>query len=459
MATAVQQNIEIVSPVGTGASSKLYQQTKNPENKFNTDLHVSRYRDDKQVEDPSLDPDEFLRRQTEKVNTKREEFAKLYSEINWKQDHIHLFDDMDVSKFVIDAPIQRFMYQMQAILVDKPYNKFGKVAGSWDQYTLMFRNGFGAGRDERKPVTDQFQEFLEAVYSPLLWSFLFSVEGWAYLKRFYSQFKSCTIKVCEGTGFWGDNVFHMHIDGKIGLKQKNNQRQRRMNRLLWSIVKDAVSDEAISKELERQTGVSGVDFEDVDVKSSEAAARATVAATDADPYKYGTTCYPVWQPKKGFKNNHHFHKYMQKYYNEVGLLNSGLPRPHYEIPEDITYRAKSGEVLLHKSHGDDEGPQEIHSEPNPCPDRHLYVFDWTNVLHGVDENTKKQIPSEQVPCDRIIELMMPLSGKSSTDYTTRLRELRSIASGHIFDAAKSFTEGERIMADFLDLIDKELSRF
>ena len=35
---------------------------------------------------------------------------------------------------------------------------------------------------------------------------------------------------------YGRNVFHMHIDGKIGVLQERNHTQCRMNRLLFSIV-------------------------------------------------------------------------------------------------------------------------------------------------------------------------------------------------------------------------------
>ena len=59
--------------------------------------------------------------------------------------------------------------------------------------------------------------------------------------------RSCTIKVCERTPFYNEPVFHMHIDGKIGLLQRNNQLQKRMNRLLFSIVADVVSDEAVER--------------------------------------------------------------------------------------------------------------------------------------------------------------------------------------------------------------------
>ena len=43
--------------------------------------------------------------------------------------------------------------------------------------------------------------------------------------------------------------------------------------------------------------------------------------------------YPIWQPRFGFASNHEFHRYMHARYADRGLENSGLPRPHYEIPE------------------------------------------------------------------------------------------------------------------------------
>ena len=48
---------------------------------------------------------------------------------------------------------------------------------------------------------------------------------------------------------------------------------------------------------------------------------------------FGTTVYPIWQPRFGFASNHEFHRYMHARYADRGLENSGLPRPHYEIPE------------------------------------------------------------------------------------------------------------------------------
>jgi len=458
-----------------------YSQTANPNNKENTDLHASRYRtyidpEELKIRDDET-PEQFLTRQQKYVDNRREEFKEFYKTFDWRANkHMHLSEDMKTTKVVMDPLIQRFMFNFQTAVVDSPYNKFGKVAESWEDYTLMFRNGFNAGRDERKPITEEFQVYLEKVYCPVLWTLLYGLAGWKIVKRFYSQFKSCTIKVCAGTGFYGDNVFHMHIDGKIGYRQLNNHKQRTMNRLLFSVVRDAVSDEALEKE-------SGIDDSklDSDVYEDDSVIRRSVEKVQADQKQYGATCYPIWQPTKGFKSNHEFHKYMQKYYNEVGLLNSGLPRPHYELPEELMYRAKSGEVLIHKSHADKEGPQEVHSEPNPCPDRHFWAFDWTNVLHGLDPETGKQIKAEPVPVDYISETMQCLSDCRGKEYLNRMTEVKHVVH-RLLDGKSGLEsedsedlgvesceeslkdiipvgEGTLILNNLMTLVDKELGRF
>ena len=114
--------------------------------------------------------------------------------------------------------------------------------------------------------------------------------------------RSCTIKVCERTPFYNEPVFHMHIDGKVGVHKPNDHAQRQTSRMLFSIVTDALADAA----------------------QSDAAQSAR---------EFGTTVYPIWQPRFGFASNHEFHRYMHARYADRGLENSGLPRPHYEIPE------------------------------------------------------------------------------------------------------------------------------
>ena len=108
--------------------------------------------------------------------------------------------------------------------------------------------------------------------------------------------------MCEKTPFYNEPVFHMHIDGKVGVHKPNDHAQRQTSRMLFSIVTDALADAA----------------------QSEAAQSAR---------EFGTTVYPIWQPRFGFASNHEFHRYMHARYADRGLENSGLPRPHYEIPE------------------------------------------------------------------------------------------------------------------------------
>merc|ERR1719219_2092700 len=141
------------------------------------------------------------------------------------------------------------------------------------------------------------------------------------------------------------------------------------------------------------------------------------------------------------------------------------------------YRARSGEVLIHKSHADKLGPQEIHSEPNPCPDRHFWAFDWTNILHGVDAETGKQIKSEPVPVDFISEVMQPLSDAHAKPYQSRLLEVKSVvdslaSGGNGYEASLDTTsceqtleniipkgEGTRILEELGRFIEWELGRF
>ena len=115
--------------------------------KENVELHRSRYR-----------PDELK---------SREYYTQLYAAKDWNEDHIDLLKDMTVSKFFIHPAVQRMIYQLQVGLVDDLYNAYGKTEESWDGYTLMFRNGWQSG-DRRKPVTDEFQEYCEKIYCPIL---------------------------------------------------------------------------------------------------------------------------------------------------------------------------------------------------------------------------------------------------------------------------------------------------
>lgn len=356
---------------------------------------------------------------TGEQQTAPENFHELYQKKDWEASHLNLKRDMNVSKLVIDPVIQRMIHRLQVALVDKPFEEFGKTVpytkfgSTWEGYTLMFRNGWVSG-DTRKPVQEEFQAYCEEIYCPVIYAMLFG-RGWAEIRDNWAQFKSCTIKVCENTSFYGDNIFHMHIDGKVGIHSEKNYCQKHMSRLLFSIVTDTLEMEG--------------DDEDRNLR------------------QHGATAFPVWQPKVGFHNNWEFHAYMQSLYTDRGLENSGLARPHYQIPEEIVYRAVSGEVLIHKSHADKNGPQPIHSEPNPCPDRHLYVFDFNNILNR-DEATGKMLPPTEVPEEAIVHHMMPLADFNSESFKERLGVVAETAQG-LLTAADAYPLGRAALVNLL----------
>jgi hypothetical protein len=128
---------------------------------------------------------------------------------------------MDVVKFTIDPAAQRLLHRIQVALVDEPYASFGRAEGSWEGYTLMFRNG-RPSRDNRKPVADLFHEYVEEVYRPIIFAILFGEAGWAEVGAHWDKFKSCTINVMDNTSFYGESIFHMHIDGKVGIRDEKD---------------------------------------------------------------------------------------------------------------------------------------------------------------------------------------------------------------------------------------------
>ena len=340
------------------------------------------------------------------------------------------FHTMGVSKFVMDAAAQELLQRIQEGLVDAPYTQFGKTEGSWERgYNIVFPSSFGS--DRRKPVTAAFQEHCDSVYCPVVYTLLFGSRGWREICAHLSSFKSNTIKVCEEGGigvFHGRNVFHMHLDGKIGKLQPKNQTQKHASRLLFSIVPAALREYRAAK-AKVQPGPG----------YAAAAAAAAAAATAAGPshdqsYSYGCTVYPTWQLREGFANNHEFHRYMESAYHERAL-SKGLPRPLYEIPEEAVYRSKTGEVLIHKSHADATGPQPIHAEANPCPDRYLFVFDFKNLMNH-DEHGKV-MPSTEIPEATILKHMRVLADSTSIAFAERLEEVAQVARDLLCHAASS----------------------
>lgn len=83
------------------------------------------------------------------------------------------------------------------------------------------------------------------------------------------------------------------------------------------------------------------------------------------------------------------------------------------------------ELLVHPSHVDKHTCQAIHAEPNPCPDRHLFVFDWKNVVSQADDGT--YLPSAPIPEDTIVGHMRALQDCGAPAYLERLGEVAGVA--------------------------------
>ena len=280
------------------------------------------------------------------------------------------------------------------------------------------------------------QAYCDGVYSRVIWTLLFGRAGWEAIRPHLSSFKANTIKVCETTGFHGENVFHMHLDGKIGLVQANNQAQKRMIRLLFSIVRGAENAGNVS------TKVQG---------GGTAAAAAGPASA---PVVHGCTVYPVWQLRAGFRNNAEFHRYMTGRYRECGL-STGLPRPLYVIPEPLIYRAMSGEVLVHKSHADAQGPQPIHAEANPCPDRYLFVFDFANIITRTEDKRGKVGPtSVEIPEAAILDQIGALTNCSAAAFLQRLADVAEVAEELLSGEADKYPDGHAAVEGVLSAVNE-----
>jgi len=80
-------------------------------------------------------------------------------------------------------------------------------------------------------------------------------------------------------------------------------------------------------------------------------------------------------------------------------------------------------------------PQAIHSEPNPCPDRHLFVFDFINLIHKAQDG-KTYLRCSVIPEEAIFKHLQVLENTSNQMYRDRLREVVEVASELIPKASK-----------------------
>eukprot|EP00041_Stephanoeca_diplocostata_P014443 m.262492 g.262492 ORF g.262492 m.262492 type:complete len:431 (+) comp19697_c0_seq73:283-1575(+) len=420
--------------------------------------------------------------------------------------HIH-FSELNISKFKLAEAAQRVLVKIQYHLLDCQYAAFGKTAGSWARYNIVFPSTFGS--DRRKPVTENFQRYCDDMYCPIVYALLFGADVWkAELSMHLSSFKTNTIKVCESTAFHGMSsiqvvqlagVFELLFAFPSVYVGSFDFRTEQLGdgacfRSLEHSSDNAAASANVPTEDDNGHVCNSVAHEGDHNATSQTSTRVGVCSTSRpstevtraapdsnnhnntgseDPSScvttipiskgvrngYGCTVYPIWQPIGGFHNNNEFHAYMKQRYPERALA-LGLPRPLYEIPEHLLYRAQPGEVLVHKSHAEPGLPQPIHAEANPCPDRYLYVLDFYNIINRSED---RLLPSSEVPEARILEQMGALSDATSARYAQRLLDVRVLGET-LLDMADNMAERgsypcqRTAMETVLACINEELAR-
>ena len=322
-------------------------------------------------------------------------------------DHIAL-DDMDVRQFVMSPAAQAIITTMQLELLEAPYTAFGnQIDGAGERFNIVLPSTFGS--DRRKPVTPAFQSFCETVFWPLMNALLFGPLVWPELRPHLTCFKVNTLRISEDEPYYGQPVYHFHLDHRIGPLAPKDQTQKRTMRMIFSVVPDATSRDANG-----------------DVHALPNAA-------------FDSTIYLRQQPPGGFASNAGLHEYLTRRFPERGLA-SNRERPLYEVNDDELYRAVPGEVLVHHSHPG----RPIHAETNPCPrGRGLYVLDWSDIAHverddascadGADGGKGKRAACRVLPCTRtplpaILGAMRVLQdGPGSAAFCARLAEVAETA--------------------------------
>ena len=333
-------------------------------------------------------------------------------------DHVPL-EEAGVLQFVMHAEAQRLVCVLQAELLEAPYRAFGRVGAGVDgdtgaeRFNLVYPSTFGSER--RKPVTPRFQQWSEAAHWPLLSALLFGAgpRGWEGVAPHLTSLKVNTLRISEDEFYYGKPIYHFHLDHKIGAPAPNDANQRTTMRLIFSVVPAALATLPAARGCGGGGGGGGV------------------VATNAP--SHDSTVYLKLQPPRGFDRQEQLHEYLRRRYPERGL-SAGRERPLYEVGDDELYRAKPGEVCVHRSHPG----RPVHAETNPCPDgRGLYVLDWTDLRNLAPDG--KLRPPTRMPIESILRLMRVLARADDADgsaaaFCARLDEVvdtarRLLASG------------------------------
>ena len=285
----------------------------------------------------------------------------------------------------IDPDVQRLLLTLQCVLVDVPYVTFGRPADAPSdarRFNLVFPASFGSAR--RKPVTQRFQSFTESHFWVVARLLLFG-SGWSEsVAPFLLSHKVNTLAIGEGEAYYGENIFHLHVDGSVGRRVARDRMQKRRYRFLVSFVPPTVCDP-----------------------------RSTV--------------YLKTQPPDGCASTRAMHTWLVDRFVECGL-SEGRSRPLYRVTENDIVRAMPGDVFMHPSHGFGSigAAYPIHAEANPCPSGRVYhAIDLDDLIVTERANSGKGlrlVETRRVPVETVIAL---LGASGSPDHVAMVRRTLS----------------------------------
>lgn len=203
------------------------------------------------------------------------------------------------------------------------------------------------------------------------------------------------------------DVYHMHLDAKVGIYNQKDIGQKRISRILTSYSPEYLKHNSSSRLSEQE-----------------------------NQRLFGCTVYPIVQPKFSFSNIKLFHKYMESLYEECGLSNKRVPTPrqNYKINSKEVVRLLPGETVLHKSHTLPNKSQPIHSEPNPNPkgNRYALIWDFKNIIKYNNKKITDYIP---IPHETIIIYISVL--KNIKQFKQRLQEVFKLFP-NLIDLSKKY---------------------
>lgn len=277
------------------------------------------------------------------------------------------------------APVARLsedaqdtLIELQMLLLDVPYIAFGRCLSRGDRtrYNVVFPSTFGSAR--RKPVRPRFQAFAEDEFWPVAQTLLFGEEAWrSAVQPFVLAHKVNTLAIGEGEDYYGEPIFHLHVDGRVGRRDERDAMQRRRYRLLTSLVP-----------------------------------RSSCPAEE----RRRSTVYLREQPDGGVASTDAMHRWAASRFEECGL-SRGKRRPLYRVPLSQIVRAAPGDVHMHASHGHGTigAAYPVHAEANPCPPGRAYhaidLDDAVVLERGGDGRVRGVAETRRVPIEQIIRLL------------------------------------------------------